>query len=69
MSTKKQNKTAGEQQGPGKIKRLNLNKQTVRDLSVENSGKVKGGRQIADTPAGCANTLADSVCVCVAPRR
>jgi hypothetical protein len=69
MATKKQNKTTGEQQGTGKIKSLKLKKQTVRDLSVEDSGKVKGGRQMYDTKVGCAETMVESVCVCAAPRR
>jgi hypothetical protein len=42
-TTKKQNKTSDKEEGTGKIKRLKLNKQTVRDLSAEQSSKVKGG--------------------------
>jgi hypothetical protein len=43
MATKKQNQTSGKQEDAGKIKRLRLKKQTVRDLSVEQSSQVKGG--------------------------
>jgi hypothetical protein len=42
-TTKKQNKTSDTEEGTGKIKRLKLNKQTVRDLSAVESSKVKGG--------------------------
>ena len=40
---KKQNQTSGKGQGTGTIKPLKLNKETVRDLSDEESNKVKGG--------------------------
>ena len=44
MATReKQNQTSGKGQGTGTIKALKLNKQTVRDLSAEQSSKVKGG--------------------------
>ena len=44
MATReKQNQTSGKEEGTGKIKRLKLNKQTVRDLNAEESSKVKGG--------------------------
>jgi hypothetical protein len=44
MTTKKQNKTLGKQEGAGKIKPLKKHKKhTVRDLSAEELGKVKGG--------------------------
>ena len=44
MAPKKRN-TTSDKPGAGKVKRLKLKKETVRDLSVEESGKVKGGRQ------------------------
>jgi hypothetical protein len=47
MATRKQNTSGTE--GAGKIKDLKLNKQTVRDLSAEDSSKIKGGRQLAET--------------------
>jgi hypothetical protein len=51
MTTKKQNKTSGKE-ATGKIKNLKIKKQTVRDLSVEDSGKVKGG---GTTTADCSD--------------
>ena len=39
----KQNQTSGKGQGTGTIKALKLNKQTVRDLTAEQSSNVKGG--------------------------
>jgi hypothetical protein len=64
MAPKKQNKTSGKE-GEGKIKSLKLKKQTVQDLSVEDSGKVKGGLQ--RETGWCTYTCEDSVCVCAAP--
>jgi hypothetical protein len=47
MATReKQNQTSGKGQGTGTIKALKLNKQTVRDLSAEESSKVQGGTSI-----------------------
>jgi hypothetical protein len=43
MATREKQKTSGKGQGTGTIKALKLNKQTVRDLSVEQSSQVKGG--------------------------
>jgi hypothetical protein len=65
MAPKKRNKTSCKD--AGKIKSLKLKKQTVQDLSVEDSGKVKGGlREATDY---CTYTCEDSVCACVAPRK
>jgi hypothetical protein len=58
MATKKQNKTSDKQEGPGKIKPLKLKKQTVRDLTAEQSNQVKGGM----------SNPAESICPCD-PRR
>jgi hypothetical protein len=49
-TTKKQNKTSGKEKGAGTIKPLKLKKQTVRDLSAEQSSQVKGG-----CTANCTN--------------
>jgi hypothetical protein len=43
MTSKKPNKTGDQQQSAGQIKRLKLKKQTVRDVSAEESSQVKGG--------------------------
>ena len=50
-TTKKQNKTSDTEEGTGKIKRLKLKKQTVRDLSVEEAGMVKGATGYCGTAA------------------
>jgi len=57
-TTKKQNKTSDTEEGTGKIKRLKLNKQTVRDLSAEELSKVKGGSIIPSKNAAmqCTTT-------------
>jgi hypothetical protein len=55
MPTRKQ-KTAGKQ-GADKIKSLKLKKETVRDLTVEDAGKVKGGTGI-DTRPECVGVKA-----------
>jgi hypothetical protein len=47
MAPKNQNKSSGKKEA-GKIKSLKLKKQTVRDLSVEDAGKVKGGASLVD---------------------
>jgi hypothetical protein len=47
----KQNQSLGKQKDAGKIKPLKLKKQTVRDLSVEEAGMVKGATGTCGTAA------------------
>jgi hypothetical protein len=46
MTTKKQNKTSGKEQRPGKIKGRKLQKQILRDLTTEGVRTVKGGEEV-----------------------